>query len=209
MKSLVRYASGQAILTGEDACRRKSSMPINSRSTTRGKPMRAFRASGRLSTKLAIAELEVEVFDTMAPLEKDWRALERDSLASLHQGYDWCNAWVSAYRRPLAILRGTCHARNGFHPPCRNRTFPRRADREIHRRRSQQHQYRAFFDTLSDRHRQSRSPPLCRKPSTRASREGRSAAFAEHSAGMARPEEPARPTAHGAEPEPCLSAAAA
>jgi CelD/BcsL family acetyltransferase involved in cellulose biosynthesis len=65
-------------------------------------------------TKPAIGELEVEVFDTMAPLEKDWRALERDSLVSLHQGYDWCNAWVSAYQRPLAILRGTFHAETAF-----------------------------------------------------------------------------------------------
>ncbi|NLS03144.1 GNAT family N-acetyltransferase [Rhizobium sp. P32RR-XVIII] len=67
-----------------------------------------------VSAKLAIAELEVVAFDTMAPLEKDWRALERDNLVSLHQGYDWCNAWVSAYRRPLAILRGSCDAETAF-----------------------------------------------------------------------------------------------
>jgi CelD/BcsL family acetyltransferase involved in cellulose biosynthesis len=59
-----------------------------------------------LGGKRAVAELDVTVFDTMAPLEKDWRALERNNLTSLHQAYDWCHSWVSAYRRPLAILRG-------------------------------------------------------------------------------------------------------
>lgn len=60
------------------------------------------------------AELDVTVFDTMAPLEKDWRALELDKLASLHQGYDWCHSWVGAYRRPLAILRGVCGPETAF-----------------------------------------------------------------------------------------------
>ncbi|PKA41118.1 cellulose biosynthesis protein CelD [Rhizobium sullae] len=67
-----------------------------------------------LGAKLAVAELDVTVFDTMAPLEKDWRALERNNLTSLHQAYDWCHSWVSAYRRPLAILRGVCGLETAF-----------------------------------------------------------------------------------------------
>ncbi len=61
----------------------------------------------QLSVKLAMAELDIELFDRMEPLEAEWRALERDRLSSLHQGYDWCAAWVAAFGRPLAILRGS------------------------------------------------------------------------------------------------------
>lgn len=68
----------------------------------------------QLSAKLALADLEIELFDTMAPLEAEWRALERDNLSSLHQSYDWCLAWVSAFRRPLAILRGRCGGNTAF-----------------------------------------------------------------------------------------------
>ena len=68
----------------------------------------------QLSMKLAIAELDIEVFDAMQPLEDDWRALERDNLQSLHQSYDWCAAWVNAFQRPLAILKGTYAGRTAF-----------------------------------------------------------------------------------------------
>ncbi|MGO4440617.1 GNAT family N-acetyltransferase [Rhizobium sp. RAF56] len=68
---------------------------------------------GSLSSA-ASDDLRVECFDTMAPLETEWRALERDDLASLHQSYDWCAAWVAAHGRPLAILHGTLCARSAF-----------------------------------------------------------------------------------------------
>lgn len=68
----------------------------------------------QLSARLAIADLEIELFDAMAPLEAEWRALERNNLSSLHQSYDWCMAWVSAFRRPLAILRGRCGGHTAF-----------------------------------------------------------------------------------------------
>nr|WP_245355524.1 GNAT family N-acetyltransferase [Rhizobium leguminosarum] len=64
--------------------------------------------------KLAMAEVDIEVFDAMQPLEDDWRALERDNLQSLHQSYDWCTAWVSAFQRPLAILKGTYAGQTAF-----------------------------------------------------------------------------------------------
>ncbi|MGB8291043.1 GNAT family N-acetyltransferase [Rhizobium ruizarguesonis] len=68
----------------------------------------------QLSMKLAMAEIDIEVFDTMQPLEDEWRALERDNLQSLHQSYDWCAAWVSAFRRPLAILKGIHAGQTAF-----------------------------------------------------------------------------------------------
>ena len=48
--------------------------------------------------------LQVDVFDSMAPLEAEWRALEQDDLNSLHQSYDWCAAWAENLKRPLAIV---------------------------------------------------------------------------------------------------------
>ncbi|TAU09559.1 GNAT family N-acetyltransferase [Rhizobium ruizarguesonis] len=68
----------------------------------------------QLSMKLAMAEIDIEVFDTMQPLEHEWRALERDNLQSLHQSYDWCAAWVSAFQRPLAILKGIHAGQTAF-----------------------------------------------------------------------------------------------
>lgn len=59
-------------------------------------------------------DLEVEIFDSMAPLEAEWRILERDNLASLHQSYDWCLPWVEIFRRPLAIIRGSIDGRTAF-----------------------------------------------------------------------------------------------
>jgi CelD/BcsL family acetyltransferase involved in cellulose biosynthesis len=67
-----------------------------------------------LSAKLAIAELDVSVHDAMEPLERDWRTLEKDHLTSLHQGYEWCRSWVRAYKRPLAILKGSTHGKVAF-----------------------------------------------------------------------------------------------
>ncbi|AHG44865.1 protein involved in cellulose biosynthesis (CelD) [Rhizobium leguminosarum bv. trifolii CB782] len=68
----------------------------------------------QLSMRLAMAEVDIEVFDAMQPLEEDWRALERDNLQSLHQSYDWCAVWVSAFQRPLAILKGTYAGETAF-----------------------------------------------------------------------------------------------
>ncbi|MFS8044959.1 GNAT family N-acetyltransferase [Rhizobium sp. BR 314] len=59
-------------------------------------------------------DLRIEIFDSMAPLEAEWRALERDNLVSLHQSYDWCLPWVETFRRPLAIIRGSIGGRTAF-----------------------------------------------------------------------------------------------
>jgi CelD/BcsL family acetyltransferase involved in cellulose biosynthesis len=55
----------------------------------------------------AIDQLRVDIFDSMAPLEAEWRALEQDDLNSLHQSYDWCAAWMENFERPVAIIRGS------------------------------------------------------------------------------------------------------
>ncbi|MEZ2220952.1 GNAT family N-acetyltransferase [Rhizobium sp. RCC_161_2] len=58
--------------------------------------------------------IRVEVFDNMTPLEAEWRALEQDDLASLHQSYDWCAAWAETSGYPLAIVRGSFNGRTAF-----------------------------------------------------------------------------------------------
>ncbi|WP_244480351.1 GNAT family N-acetyltransferase [Rhizobium sp. Root1220] len=59
-----------------------------------------------LDARFTNANLDVVVIDAMPTLEQAWRELECDDLNSLHQGYDWCLAWVRAYQNPLAILWG-------------------------------------------------------------------------------------------------------
>ena len=54
----------------------------------------------------AIQDVTVTVLDRMEPLRDEWRKLERDEWNSLHQGYDWCRAWVKTHDNPLAILHG-------------------------------------------------------------------------------------------------------
>ncbi|MBB4573711.1 GNAT family N-acetyltransferase [Rhizobium lentis] len=68
----------------------------------------------QVSMQLAMAKIDIAVFDAMQPLEDDWRALEADNLQSLHQSYDWCAAWVNAFQRPLAILKGTYAGETAF-----------------------------------------------------------------------------------------------
>ncbi|MGV8939213.1 MAG: GNAT family N-acetyltransferase [Allorhizobium sp.] len=82
-------------------------------------PMQA-QASGaeRLATTLPAAaprsvivgDLRIELLTGMQAAEKDWRLLEADNLNSLHQGFDWCNAWEKTHGHPLAIIRAS---RNG------------------------------------------------------------------------------------------------
>jgi CelD/BcsL family acetyltransferase involved in cellulose biosynthesis len=58
--------------------------------------------------------LTITLHAGMAPLQAEWRSLQRDPLASLHQSYDWCAAWVETYRPTLAILRGVFGTRPAF-----------------------------------------------------------------------------------------------
>jgi CelD/BcsL family acetyltransferase involved in cellulose biosynthesis len=50
--------------------------------------------------------VSVIVHDGIGPLEAEWRALSASNINSLHQGYDWCSAWIGAYQRPLQIVEG-------------------------------------------------------------------------------------------------------
>lgn len=50
--------------------------------------------------------LTIDVIDGMDAVAEEWRSLQAESRNSLHQGFDWCKAWVDTHRHPLAILRG-------------------------------------------------------------------------------------------------------
>jgi len=67
-----------------------------------------------VGAELAIADLDITVHTELEPLESDWRALEKDPLTSLHQGYEWCRSWVRAHDRPLALLKGTAQGQVVF-----------------------------------------------------------------------------------------------
>jgi len=51
-------------------------------------------------------QIALTVHHRMEPLERAWRQLEADPWNSLHQGYDWCHAWVKTHGNPLAIVEG-------------------------------------------------------------------------------------------------------
>jgi CelD/BcsL family acetyltransferase involved in cellulose biosynthesis len=61
-----------------------------------------------------LENLELELFEAMAPLEADWRQLETVSRNSLHQDYDWCAAWVGTHKNPLAVIRGRIAGKTVF-----------------------------------------------------------------------------------------------
>jgi CelD/BcsL family acetyltransferase involved in cellulose biosynthesis len=56
----------------------------------------------------------ITVFQSIEPLEAEWRALAADDLSSLHQSFEWCAAWVKTYWPQLAILRGAFGADPAF-----------------------------------------------------------------------------------------------
>lgn len=66
----------------------------------------AARLQRAVNIEPATGELRIDLFNSMEPLEADWRALESDELCSLHQSFDWCAVWTKAHGHPLAILRG-------------------------------------------------------------------------------------------------------
>ena len=65
-------------------------------------------AAAAVATRSVLAgDLRIELFTDMRSAEKDWRRLETDNLNSLHQGFDWCDAWEKTHGHPLAIIRGS------------------------------------------------------------------------------------------------------
>ncbi len=66
----------------------------------------AAASRGRSDRMTAAGQLSLTVHHTMAPLERVWRLLEADPWNSLHQGYDWCQAWAQTHGHPLVIVEG-------------------------------------------------------------------------------------------------------
>jgi CelD/BcsL family acetyltransferase involved in cellulose biosynthesis len=56
----------------------------------------------------------IAIHEQMEPLESEWRRLQGEDFNSLHQGYDWCRAWVDAYGRSLRIVEGRMGGETAF-----------------------------------------------------------------------------------------------
>lgn len=84
------------------------------REAVRAEAVPAARPRPAASVADAANRLTLELYDSMEPLEAEWRSLEHDSLNSLHHSWDWCRSWVETHRRPLAILRGERAGRTLF-----------------------------------------------------------------------------------------------
>lgn len=84
----------------------RTALPMmNTDLTMRRSDRRGAQAAPR--SGVAMSQLEISVHDTMAPLEQEWRALDARPLNSLHQGFDWCAAWLKAHDSKALIVRGT------------------------------------------------------------------------------------------------------
>ena len=51
-------------------------------------------------------DLTITVHSQMRAIERAWRQLEADPWNSMHQGFDWCYAWVQTHGNPIAIVEG-------------------------------------------------------------------------------------------------------
>jgi len=71
-------------------------------------------APGTERSHVMVGDLRIECLSSMETVETEWRRLEADNLNSLHQGYDWCRAWVQTHRNPLAILRASRNCGTAF-----------------------------------------------------------------------------------------------
>jgi CelD/BcsL family acetyltransferase involved in cellulose biosynthesis len=73
-------------------------------------------------------KLDIRVHRRMDRVEAQWRALEAHDINSLHHGWDWCTAWIDAYRRPVMIIEGILDGETAFLLPLeivRGRMFTR------------------------------------------------------------------------------------
>ncbi|MFB2553883.1 GNAT family N-acetyltransferase [Ensifer soli] len=59
-------------------------------------------------------DLTVSVHVDMAAVEDDWRALEAQAPISLHQGFDWCDAWSRHHPHQVVVVRGAIAGRTFF-----------------------------------------------------------------------------------------------
>ena len=60
------------------------------------------------------APLSLHLHDRMEPLAPRWRAMEAQDHLSLHQGYDWCAAWVETHACDPLIVEGVRDGRTQF-----------------------------------------------------------------------------------------------
>ena len=68
----------------------------------------------RETVPLRFAQIEMAVATDMADLKSDWHRLQAIKLNSLHQGFDWCEAWVKSHGRTLAVVVGRIGGRAVF-----------------------------------------------------------------------------------------------
>ncbi|TDK37012.1 GNAT family N-acetyltransferase [Rhizobium deserti] len=57
--------------------------------------------------QLRFALLELDLVTDPHGIEHEWRRLEQFNRNSLHQGFDWCLAWIRSHENPYVMLRGT------------------------------------------------------------------------------------------------------
>ncbi|MDO9415981.1 GNAT family N-acetyltransferase [Pararhizobium sp.] len=77
-------------------------------------------------TRNTASDLVITLHEQMSDVETAWRTLETPAHVSLHQGFDWCAAWVEAHDSRAAILHGTIGGKPVFVLPLeiiRNRLF--------------------------------------------------------------------------------------
>ncbi|OLP56857.1 hypothetical protein BJF92_12365 [Rhizobium rhizosphaerae] len=58
-----------------------------------------------------MSELQLRIDTRLDHLEAAWRALEGGDHVSLHQGFDWCAAWVACFSPELALVSGRLEGR--------------------------------------------------------------------------------------------------
>ncbi|MCC8933817.1 GNAT family N-acetyltransferase [Rhizobium sp. 'Codium 1'] len=86
--------------------------------------------NGKAMLDTPAGELTLAIHHQMEPVEASWRQLEADPWNSLHQGYDWCRAWVQTHDHPLAIVEGRLDGQIAF-------LLPLEIDRQFLVRRAQ------------------------------------------------------------------------
>lgn len=70
---------------------------------------------GRPALQITIRDrtspMTLSIVRDITEIEAEWRRLEALPRNSLHQGLDWCKAWVAAHRAPLTLVVGRIEGR--------------------------------------------------------------------------------------------------
>lgn len=66
------------------------------------------------SLGLSVGPFVVRVHDRLKPIEAIWRRLERDPWNSLHQAFDWCDAWVKTHDYPVVVIEASMDGETAF-----------------------------------------------------------------------------------------------